>query len=907
MYFLGAAGQSTSSTTTLDLDAALANNDTVWIIGTATGAPKVVSYVSSQSVVLLKNPWEVTNSGTPPAISFDQAGSWNSMTAAAGWPGWYAATIPNVYGNMTFRNGVAGTSYLSSVGISASSYSFQLDTALIRNDTVWVVPSAFAPHSILSSPPVARAVTLMLRNPWDSLNPGQLPYARLEGADWAPFATAPGGWFSLSTSIWGARLQVGIRNATGTSYLTSAGLTSASSGYMVLDTALSKNDTIWIVPQPNYYHLALSSEPQPRQGVVMLLNPWESSYPGLAPRVEIESQGAAFMAPVAAMPGWYGAPIQFYGSLLTTFWDNAKTYSKGRYVLDTAFARNDTIWVAFPPSSSAPRVSVVQPPEKSMTVLFRSPWDTSAPFLPGSVQVEGRAWVPLAPVAGSAGWYAATVNFFTTFQVGIRDSKGTSYLYANGTTTSTGSTLLLDTAYARNDTVWIVGGAGEQYAHRRVHHGAGLASTDSHAPESMGSGRSGSRSIRSGQWRKLAIVRAGPVASRMVRHLPGLLRFAGGPDPQRREELLPLLRGTVGSNSYTMALDTAYAKNDTLWIYRNSSNTTSIVPTLPALKPVTILFKSPWDTTAPFLPGSFSVEGHGWKSFAPVPGATGWYAGADTFIGSLQVAIRDSKGTSYISYNGSTTSSSAAIQLDTAYARNDTVWIVGGAGYGAPTGVFAKEPTSRPLTVILQNPWEAAAPGAAPSILVNGKAWQSFQPWAPRAGWYAASLDFYGALVVQVRNAAKTSYLYSGGTTSTTSSTLTLDTAYAKNDTIWIVAGPINAPRIFTVDPDPKPIVLMLKNPWQATYPGQMPQIQVEGEVGARWSPSRGIRGGIRLPPASSPACRWRSAWGPDPVIWGLTAPRANSLRWSWIPSRSGTTRSGSPMEPAESPRDSAP
>ncbi|MBK8802923.1 MAG: fibro-slime domain-containing protein [Fibrobacteres bacterium] len=842
MYFLGAAGQSTSSTTTLDLDAALANNDTVWIIGAATGAPKVGSYVSSQSVVLLKNPWEVTNSGTPPAVGFDQTGSWNSMTAAAGWPGWYAATIPNVYGNMTFRNGVAGTSYLSSIGIASSGYPFTMDTALLKNDTVWVVPSASGTHSVLSAPPAARAVTLMLRNPWDSLNPRQPPFARIEGADWAPLAAAPGGWFALSTALSGSRLQVGIRNATGTSYLSSIGLTSVSSNYMVLDTAFARNDTIWIVPQPNYYHLALSSEPQPRQGVVMLLNPWESNYPGLAPRVEIESQGQATMSPVAAMPGWYSAPIQFYGSLLTTFWDNAKSYSKGRYVLDTAYAKNDTIWVTFPSSSSVPRVSSVQPPEKTMTILFKSPWDSIAPFLPGSVQVEGRAWVPLAPVAGSAGWYAATVNFFTTLQVDIRDSKGTSFLSAWGTASTT-SALLLDTAYAKNDTVWIVGGAGNNTP----------ISVSTAAPatrpltlllqgpwESVDPGVAPSILANGRNWQSFQAhpTLPGWYASSLDLYGPAIVQIRNA----ARTSYM-YYGGTATSNWYTLSLDTAYAKNDTLWIHRNASGTLSVVPTAPSLKPVTILFKSPWDTAIPGQPGQFNVEGHGWRVLVPLAGSAGWYVGTDTFIGSLQLAIRDSKGTSYIGYNGTTSSASSTVQLDTAYAKNDTVWIVAGAGVGTQPGIFTREPPARPLTVILQNPWEAATPGAAPSLLVNGKNWQSFLAYAPRPGWYSASLDFYGSLAVQIRNTAATSYLSANGTTSYNSSPMTLDTSYAKNDTIWIVAGPVTVPRIFSVDPDPKPIVLMLKNPWQATYPGQVPYMQIEGGAWSQAVPVAGDTG----------------------------------------------------------------
>lgn len=608
-YYLGPTGQTTTSSTVLTLDSTWVKNDTVWILGNSSAPPQILSSAPAALVVMLKNPWALTNPGVAPGIALDGATAYTSMSSAAGWPGWYSFVAPSMLGTVSFRDGLSGSTFLSSVGITPSRGTFLLDTALAKNDTVWVVPSASGIHSVLSAPPVDRSVTLMLRNPWDSLNPGQPPFARIEASDWAPLTAAPGGWYSLSTSISGTRLQVAVRNATGTSYLSSLGLTTSSSNYMVLDTALSKNDTIWIVPQATNYLLARPTEPSPRQGVVMLLNPWEATYPGLSPRVEIESQGQALMSPVAGMPGWYSAPIQVYGSLLATFWDNTKNYSRGRYVLDTALARNDTIWVVFPASSSVPTASSVRPAERTMTILFKSPWDTTAPYLPGSVQVEGRAWAPLVPVSGAAGWYAATVDFFATLQVGIRDSKGTSF----------------------------------------------------------------------------------------------------------------------------------------------------------------------------------------------------------------------------IGYNGTTTSSSASLLLDTAYARNDSVWIVGGAGLGTPTGVFTKEPSIRPLTVILQNPWEAAAPGAAPSILVNGRNWQSFQAYAPRPGWYSTSLDFYGSLVVQVRNAAKTSYLYYGGTTTSISLAMALDTAYAKNDTIWIVAGPTSAPRIFSVDPDPKPIVLMLKNPWQATDSGQIPQVQIEG------------------------------------------------------------------------------
>jgi len=727
-YNFGPTGPVYSSTTTLALDSMATRNDTIWVVAGASGAPVVRASEPPSLVVLFKNPWATTNPGVQPGVSVDGLSTWTPMSSASGLTGWSVATLPYTATMVSFRDSSSsGFNYLYSYGFSTSRYQFRIDTSMAKNDTVWVVPSASGTHSFSSAPPTTRSFTLMLRNPWDSTNPGLPPYGRVEGLQWNAFTSAPRGWYSMAASMDGTRLQVAIRNSTGTSYLGSYGLTTSSTAYLTLDTAMARNDTIWLIPQSTLGVIAGSSEPVPRQGVVMLLNPWEATYPGQAPWLQVESQGQTPMAAVSGKPGWYSSPFQVFGSALLQFYDSYKSYTKTRLVLDTALAKNDTVWVVYPGTgASTPQVFTSEPVARTATILFKSPWDSTAPFYPGSMQVEGGAWTPLTPVSSMPGWYQGTASFIASLTVGIRDSKGTSYVAFSGTSTYTGSSIVLDTAFRRNDTVWIVGGAG-------------------------------------------------------------------------------------------------------------NSTTTGVFTSSPVTRPLTIVLQNPWETTSPNAAPSLLVNGMNWQAFSPYLGQAGWYATSVDFYGSLQVQISNAARTSYLYYGG-TTASSISMVLDTAYAKNDTIWLL---PIGGTVRAYSVDPDPQPLVVMLDNPWKGAYyAGVIPQMQLGGAGWTQMVPVPGDSGWFSAKGVYVSDLRLGIRLASGYSYLGPRGTTSQVTD-FALDSLVRRNDTVWISSGTGGKPpRIRTVDPKHAKVA-MIFNPWDGVFPLQRPVAFFGGaSKGASLAPS---------------------------------------------------------------------
>lgn len=828
--YLGSTGLNSSSNTTLNLDSLANRNDTIWIFAPPGGTPVVSATAPPLQTVLLRNPWESSQPGKAPSYTLDGGATWKSMVPSSQGTPWWTLSMP-AGGYVGIRDN-AGNSNLTGYGYSYSTYQLNFDTAFSRNDTAWVVVPVDNPILALSAAPALRHATLMMRSPWDSSNPGQAPRCWIESPSGIPFAKARDGWWSLGLDFYGPSLVVQIGNATGTSYLSSSGLV-AYAGNMVLDTALAKNDTIWLVPQPGRATSVSVAEPKPRSGVLLLLNPWEGNAPGLAPRMDVESQGPVPMVPVAQMPGWYAAPFTCWAQLVVQFLSNNRSESRGAYSLDTALVRNDSIWVTFQPSTSLLRAQSTPVSLQRRTLMFQSPWDsTGAP----QFSVEGQAWNTMAPVAGAPGWYSGDMSYYQSLQVGFRDALRTEAIAPYGTvvTSGTGYVLNLDSIASRNDTLWVAASRSPAIA-PRISAIAPMVraytvvlqnpweSANPGFPPYLATSGQGWLEFRpmAGMvgWYSVPVVTTGSTIEVQITNY------------YKTRSLYSY--GTT-SGTYTLVLDTALAKNDTIWLMGAGTGALQIRSEEPPKRVVTILFRSPWDTVPGALPGQYSIEAGPWKPFSAVAGAPGWWATTDTFLANLTLGIRDAKGTTYMGAYG-TVSYSVTLTLDTAFARNDTVWIIGPPYYGNSLQILTQEPARRGLTVVVQSPWESSNPGVPPRMEIPGEPWKTLAPYPGQAGWYAAALDYYGSTVVSIRNAAATSWLGNYGVSSSIS-TLLLDTAAARNDTVWILT-PAGSPKVYSVDPNPKPFTLILRNPWSQTHPGLVPMAQVEGGAWSNFVP----------------------------------------------------------------------
>lgn len=177
---------------------------------------------------------------------------------------------------------------------------------------------------------------------------------------------------------------------------------------------------------------------------------------------------------------------------------------------------------------------------------------------------------------------------------------------------------------------------------------------------------------------------------------------------------------------------------------------------------------------------------------------------------------------------GAQGSGSTSFNLNTLFATTDTVWILPGATMATPPTLRTSAPPS--ATLMILNPWEAATPGRAPSVQIESQGWTAAAPVAGQAGWYSSRATLFASLVVGIRNSTATSWIGPAGL-APTASTLALDTAFAKNDTIWIVASP--ALQILSSAPAPPAPLdttwLFVFNPWDGVFPLARPVAYLDG------------------------------------------------------------------------------
>ncbi|MBK9576933.1 MAG: fibro-slime domain-containing protein [Fibrobacteres bacterium] len=294
------------------------------------------------------------------------------------------------------------------------------------------------------------------------------------------------------------------------------------------------------------------------------------------------------------------------------------------------------------------------------------------------------------------------------------------------------------------------------------------------------------------------------------------------------------------ANGTSFNLDAQFATQDTLWIVPDTTTaartpvirTTSPVVVVPPAKRGTLMLLNPWATTDSGRAPSMQVSGSAWTALAPVAGNAGWYSGPLSFSTTLQVGLRNASGTSYLGAGG-LVATPAILTLDTAFARNDTIWVV--PTTAAPR-ILSAAPVATSTVIMLLNPWEALLPGRAPSIQVEAQAWKPFTAVTGGTGWYSTSTAHISRLQVSIRKADTTAWLGTTGSV-TTPAVLLLDSARAKNDTIWLVSfsGTVRA-----LSQAPRIVRLMVFNPWDGVFPLQRPVAYFDGSaVGNPMVPSR--------------------------------------------------------------------
>ena len=277
--------------------------------------------------------------------------------------------------------------------------------------------------------------------------------------------------------------------------------------------------------------------------------------------------------------------------------------------------------------------------------------------------------------------------------------------------------------------------------------------------------------------------------------------------------------------------NTQFATQDTVWIVPDTTTaartpairTTNPVVVAPPARRGTLMLLNPWVTTDSGRSPSMQVAGQAWTPLVAVAGNGGWYSGPLAFSGSLLVGLRNAAGTSYLGPTGMV-GTPTTLALDTAFARNDTIWVV---PTSAAPRILSAAPATTSTVIMLLNPWEGTLPGRAPAIQVESQAWKPFAAVSGGSGWYSTTTAHISRLQVSIRNADTSAWL---GTTGTVAAPtiLVLDSARAKNDTIWLVpvSGTVRA-----LSQAPRIVRLMVFNPWDGAFPLQRPVAYFDGSA----------------------------------------------------------------------------
>lgn len=244
-------------------------------------------------------------------------------------------------------------------------------------------------------------------------------------------------------------------------------------------------------------------------------------------------------------------------------------------------------------------------------------------------------------------------------------------------------------------------------------------------------------------------------------------------------------------------------------------------------------------------PNSWNGDAVAANQFQRMSGDLWSFTFASNTPGDFRLLNRGNNGWTEYGLQGS---GSTSFNLNTLFATSDTVWILPGATMATPPTIRTSAPPS--ATLMILNPWETTLPGVAPSVQIESQGWTAATPVAGQSGWYSSRATLFASLVAGIRNSASTSWIGPTGLVPT-ASTLSLDTAFAKNDTIWIVAAPVL--QILSTPPTPPVPVdtnwLFVFNPWDGTFPLARPVAYLDGAAtGTPMAPSATNCGWYQLP-----------------------------------------------------------
>lgn len=248
----------------------------------------------------------------------------------------------------------------------------------------------------------------------------------------------------------------------------------------------------------------------------------------------------------------------------------------------------------------------------------------------------------------------------------------------------------------------------------------------------------------------------------------------------------------------------------------------------------TVVILNPWRADPALSASTPQIFGapNGWNGdavaanqFTRMSGDLWSFTFASNNPGDFRLLNRGNNGwTEY----GAQGSGSTSFNLNTLFATTDTVWILPGATMATPPTLRTSAPPS--ATLMILNPWEAASPGRAPSVQIESQGWAAATPVAGQPGWYSSRATLFASLAVGIRNSAANAWIGTAGVVSAPA-TLSLDTAFAKNDTIWIVASP--ALQILSTPPSPPAPLdttwLFVFNPWDGVFPLARPVAYLDG------------------------------------------------------------------------------
>jgi len=163
------------------------------------------------------------------------------------------------------------------------------------------------------------------------------------------------------------------------------------------------------------------------------------------------------------------------------------------------------------------------------------------------------------------------------------------------------------------------------------------------------------------------------------------------------------------------------------------------------------------------------------------------------------------------------------------WAVSDTVWLVPTPLPGGAPTITTVRP--KQLTVFLWDPWQGETT-SPPDLQVQGGAWSTMYPVAGQPGWYTAySIGLTSAnLLFRDTVGGKVSYLGASGVSATPAPGV-YDTAWARGDSIWVVATPEPTGKSVASAVEPTPFVLEIFNPWDGSATLDRPLVQFQGDT----------------------------------------------------------------------------